>query len=54
MATKFERGYPTPETVEKAYDDADSNRAVQAYRFFYPTVSGAAIVHPCASSMKRA
>jgi hypothetical protein len=46
MATKFERGYPTPETVEKAYDDADLNRAVQAYRFFYPPVSGAAIVHP--------
>ncbi len=36
-------GYPTRETVEKAHDDADLNRAVQAYRFFYPTVSGAAI-----------
>jgi hypothetical protein len=40
----FEGGYPTPETVQKAYDDADLNRAIQAYRFFYPTVSGAAIV----------
>jgi hypothetical protein len=26
------------------YDDTDLHRAVQAYRFFYPTVSGAAIV----------
>jgi hypothetical protein len=41
-AYQFERGFPTAETVEKAYDDADLNRAVQAYRFFFPTVSGAA------------
>jgi len=39
----FERGFPTPETVQRAYDDADRNRAVQAYRYFYPTVSMAAI-----------
>jgi hypothetical protein len=39
----FKGGYPTPETVQKAYDDADLNRAIQAYRVFYPTVSGAAI-----------
>ncbi len=39
----FEGGFPTPETVQKAYDDADLNRAIQSYRFFYPTVSGAAI-----------
>jgi hypothetical protein len=39
----FEGGFPTPETVQRAYDDADLNRAVQAYRFFYPTVSGLAI-----------
>src|SRR5215472_5887379 len=39
----FNAGYPTPETAEKAYDDADLNRAIQAYRFFYQTVSGAAI-----------
>jgi hypothetical protein len=35
----FKGGYPTPETVRKAYDDADLARAVQAYKFFYPTVS---------------
>lgn len=40
---KFERGFPTSDTSEKAYDDADFNRAIEAYRFFYPTVSGAAI-----------
>lgn len=39
----FQGGYPTAETVRGAYDDADLNRAVHAYRFFYPTVSSAAI-----------
>src|ERR1700761_1367795 len=32
-------GFPTPATVQRAYDEADFNRAVQAYRFFYPSVS---------------
>jgi hypothetical protein len=36
---EFEGGFPTPETVARGYDDADLNRAVQAYRFFYPNVS---------------
>ena len=40
---EFKGGYPTPETVQRAYDDIDLNRAVQMYRIFYPTVSGAAI-----------
>jgi hypothetical protein len=35
----FIGGYPTPGTIQRAYDDADLNRAVQCYRFFYPTVS---------------
>jgi len=35
----FVNGYPTPETVRRAYDDADFHRAVQAYKFFYPTVA---------------
>jgi hypothetical protein len=39
----FERGFPSGDTAQKAYDDADLNRAIEAYRFFYPTVSGAAI-----------
>ena len=41
---EFQSGHPTDETVREAYDDADLNRAIQAYKFFYPTVSGAAIV----------
>src|SRR5215831_13871933 len=36
---QFKGGFPTPETVNRAYDDADLNRAIQAYRFFYPNVS---------------
>jgi hypothetical protein len=36
---EFVGGYPTPETIRQAYDEADLNRAVQAYRFFYPSVS---------------
>ena len=36
---EFKGGYPTPETAQKAYDDADLARAIQAYKFFYPTVS---------------
>jgi hypothetical protein len=39
----FERGYPSVATAQKAYDDIDLNRAIEAYRFFYPTVSGQAI-----------
>lgn len=41
---KFVNGYPTKATIQKAYDDADFARAVQAYKFFYPTVSGRAII----------
>lgn len=40
---EFRGGYPTEATAQKAYDDADLNRAIQAYRFFFPTVSSAAI-----------
>ena len=40
----FERGYPTSETIQQSYDDADLNRAIQAYRFFYATVSGMAMI----------
>jgi hypothetical protein len=38
-ATKFAGGYPAGDTAQKAYDDADLNTAIQAYKFFYPTVS---------------
>jgi hypothetical protein len=36
---KFERGFPTSDATKKARDDADYQRAVTAYRFWYPTVS---------------
>jgi hypothetical protein len=39
----FEGGYPVGGTSQRAYDEADLNRAIEAYRFFYPTVSGSAI-----------
>lgn len=35
----FEQGYPTAATSKKAQDDADYQRAITAYRFWYPTVS---------------
>ena len=40
----IEGGRLAAETVQGAYDDADLSRAIAAYKFFYPTVSGAAIV----------
>lgn len=36
---EFVNGYPTDATVQKAYDEADLNRAIQCYRFFFPSVS---------------
>jgi hypothetical protein len=36
---EFTGGDPTPDTVRRAYDGADYCRAVQAYKFFDPTVS---------------
>lgn len=41
---RFDCGYPDPDSAQRAYDEADLNRAITAYRFFYPTVVGAAIV----------
>jgi hypothetical protein len=35
----FERGFPIPETAQRLYDEADLNRAIQTYRFFYPNIS---------------
>ena len=39
----LERGFPTSETAQKARDDADLQRAITAYRFWYPTVSNEGI-----------
>ena len=35
----FQSGYPTPGTSQQARDDADYERAIVAYRFWYPAVS---------------
>lgn len=40
---EFKGGYPVRETIKDAYDELDLLRALQMYRAFYPTVSGAAI-----------
>jgi len=36
---EFKGGFPTERTVREAYDEADFVRAIQAYKFFFPTVS---------------
>ena len=36
---EFKGGFPTPETARRVQDEQDYQRAIQAYRFFYPTVS---------------
>lgn len=43
-AQKTPMGFPASDESQRMYDEADLNRATQAYRFFYPTVSGAAIL----------
>ena len=35
----FPGGFPTEQAAAKLRDDADFQRAVTAYRFWYPTVS---------------
>jgi len=39
----FDRGYPSTETGKRASEDTYFSRAVQAYRFWYPTVSNEGI-----------
>jgi hypothetical protein len=41
---KFECGFPSAGTAEKAYDDADLRRAIEAYKFFYGTVATEAVM----------
>jgi hypothetical protein len=40
---EFEHSFPTPDTAETVYDEQDFQRALEAYRFFYPTVSAEGI-----------
>lgn len=47
MATgqvEFHNGYPTAPSARRSFDEIDLRRAVEAYRFFYPTVSLEAIL----------
>ncbi|GHE77934.1 hypothetical protein GCM10019059_41090 [Camelimonas fluminis] len=39
----FKLGYPTADAAQQARDDADFQRAMTAYRFWYPTVSNEGI-----------
>ncbi len=41
---QFERGYPTAVTAEAAHDAADLRRAIEAYKFFFPTLSSEAVM----------
>jgi hypothetical protein len=41
---KFECGFPAAGTAERAYDTADLRRAIEAYKFFYPTVATEAVM----------
>ena len=44
MTVEFSRGFPTPTSAEAAHHDQDLRRALEAYHFFYPTVSMEGIV----------
>jgi hypothetical protein len=35
----FNNGYPSGDTARRAYDEADLGSAIDAYKFFYPSVS---------------
>ena len=41
---KFERGYPALGTADRAYNDTDLGRAVEAFKFFYPTMASEGIL----------
>jgi hypothetical protein len=41
---KFERGYPAADSVKRAFDASDLRRAIEAYKFFYPTMSTEALI----------
>jgi hypothetical protein len=49
---KFERGYPAPGTAERAYNDTDLGRAIEVYKFFYPTVSVESLFQDVASVLE--
>ncbi len=44
QASQFERGYPSAVTAEKAHYAADLRRAIEAYKFFFPTMGSEAVM----------
>ncbi len=47
---QFERGYPTADTAEKAHYAADLRRAIEAYKFFFPTLGSEAVMQQMLSN----
>ncbi len=47
---QFERGFPTAGTAEKAHDASDLRRAIEAYKFFYPTMGSEAVMQQMLSN----
>ncbi len=46
----FERGFPADGTAEKVYDATDLRRAIEAYKFFYPTMGSEAVMQQMLSN----
>ncbi|MBV8106920.1 MAG: DUF1254 domain-containing protein [Hyphomicrobiales bacterium] len=42
----FPGGFPSAELAQRLYDEADLNRAIEAYKFFYPNISMAGLAAP--------
>ena len=47
---QFERGFPTAGTAENSYDASDLRRAIEAYKFFYPTMGSEAVMQQMLSN----
>ncbi len=47
---QFERGFPTAVTAKKAHAAADLRRAIEAYKFFYPTLGSEAVMQQMLSN----
>ena len=47
---KFERGFPTPSTVQNVYDATDLRRAIEAYKFFFGTMQSEAVMQQMLSN----
>ena len=47
---QFERGYPIGATAQEAYDASDLRRAIEAYKFFFPTMGSEAVMQQMLSN----